>query len=87
MRKPTNILYDIHEIADDIHRAINRPRSKERFITTREKQIEFMWHLYGQGFTAKEIGKVYDITEANVWATLDRKYKGVPIRGKKTNFL
>lgn len=34
--------------------------------TARKNRNEFMWHLYSQGFTAKEIGEVYNIPHRSV---------------------
>lgn len=36
--------------------------SKPTTTTTKERKIEFMWHLYSQKFTQQEIANVYGIT-------------------------
>lgn len=64
----------LNVIADDIHRATIRPRN-EAFVTRRQKQIDFMWHLYGQGYMAKEIGALYGVTAGTIDELLRRRYK------------
>lgn len=44
-------------------------------MTTKEKQIEFMWHLHGQGFSLKEIANLYNVTEKRMEGVLERKFK------------
>lgn len=46
-----------------------------QLTTTKERQIDFMWHLYGQGFTQKEIAAVYNTTHHKVCTALKNKGK------------
>ena len=43
--------------------------------TTKEKQIDFMWHLHGQGFSLKEIANLYNVSEKRMEGVLERKFK------------
>lgn len=49
--------------------------SKNHQQTTKQKQIEFMWHLYKESFTVREIAKIYDITKHQVIHALNRRIK------------
>lgn len=71
MIKPTT--NQLHSIADLIHKAVNRRAEQiEGFVTTREKQLDFMWHLYGQGFSAREIAEIYGVGTGRIEGILER---------------
>ena len=81
MKMPLLHIDDLHSIADLIHGATQITQEKrERFVTTKEKQIAFMWQLYGMGFTEKEIAKIYGVRESRIRKTLERCYD---LKGKK----
>lgn len=75
----------IHSIADDIYKAVNRERPQERFVTTKERQIDFMWHLLGQGFSAREIAEIYNTSPSIINDTLSRKSIGMRVKTLKRN--
>jgi len=43
--------------------------------TTRDRQIEFMSFLYGQGFSCNEIARIYGTTKGCVHMVLQTRYK------------
>lgn len=49
--------------------------NKTTNTTTKERQIEFMWHLHGQGFSLREIANIYNVTESKIGHTLERRFK------------
>lgn len=50
--------------------------NKSTATTTKEKQKEFIFHLYrDQGFSYREIAKVYNVTDSKIRTVIDSKLK------------
>lgn len=73
---------DINSIADDIYRATITPRPAN-FKTTKERQIESMYHMYSQGLTAKEIAKIYDTTANRIHGVFQCNKRGYSVKVRK----